>query len=155
MNTAPIYKLHIKTYMFSVVTHRSRLSWSSCSPVGGLRGGNGSGTAKTQRTRGSWCWCPDEASNSNHQRSWPSLIAASSWFLPLLPAHNPPQPRNGLPIHHCRRRRERRRAGNISIAGGPIQWARIKQCHNSKWETLLDSDDLHLSLSCVSSIGLL
>lgn len=90
----------------SLVTHQSRLSCSSCSPVGGPLSGTGNDTARTQRTRGSWCWCPDAVSGSSHRRSWPPLIAASWLFLPLLPARNLLQPRNGRPIHHCRSKRE-------------------------------------------------
>lgn len=100
--------IHNKNLHFAVVTHRCRLSCSSCSPVGGPAGGTGNGTARTQRTMGSWCWCPDAASGSNHQRSWPLLTAASWWFRPLLPAHNPLQPRNGRPIHHWGERKKNR-----------------------------------------------
>lgn len=118
--------------------------------MGGPAGGTGNGTARTQRTRGSWCWCPDAASGSSHQRSWPPLIAASWWFLPLLPAHNPPQPRNGLPIHHCGSKTERRGGCNVTIAGGTVKvmkkiWVRLKHCHHLEWEARLDSDDTDIS----------
>lgn len=84
----------------SVVTHLSTLSRSSYSPADGLVCGTETGAARIPQTRGSWCWRPDAVSESTRQRSWPGPIAASWWFLPLLPAHNPPQLRNGLPIHH-------------------------------------------------------
>lgn len=85
----------------SATTYQNRLFCSSCFPADAPEGDTGIDTARTRRTRGSWCSCRDAASGSSRRRTSRPPTAASWWFLPPPPPRNPPPLRNGQPIHRC------------------------------------------------------